>query len=150
MRRLSIALALLLAAPAVAGAQDTTRRPTPAQTAGAQTMDQRAAAQRRAAGIRGPRTTVCRGAAIPTGWIVVDDMREPTMCGGENPSILNAYNVWAIERFDQRPVGSTIDICASALTPDGWTLVDVFRDRDACGHPTDAFVANMKRIRRTR
>ena len=149
MRRIAFALACLAAAPAVAAAQDTTRRPSPASAAGAQTMDQRAA-QRRTAAPRGARTTICRGSAIPAGWVLVDDMREPTMCGGENASVLNAYNVWAIERFDNRAVGTTIDVCASAITPDGWQLVDVFRDKDACGHPNDAFVANVKRIRRVR
>lgn len=149
MRRLVLALACLAAAPLAAAAQDTTRRPAPVPTAGAQTMDQRAA-QRRAPGARGERNTVCRGAAIPAGWILVDDMREPTMCGGENLSIRNSYNVWAIERYDNRPVGTVIEVCASVLTPDGWTLVDVFRDKEACGHPADAFAANVKRIRRMR
>lgn len=149
MRRIALALLCLVAAPAVAAAQDTTRRPAPVNAAGAQTMDQRAAQRRTAAG-RGSRTTICRGAPIPAGWILVDDMREPTMCGGSNSSALNAYNVWAIERFENRVVGTVIDVCASAITPDGWQLVDMFRDKDACGHPNDAFVANVKRIRRMR
>jgi hypothetical protein len=137
------------ATPAVAAAQDTTTRPSPASTAGAQTLDQRAAL-RRTPSARGARTTLCRGAPIPAGWILVDDMREPTMCGGTNVSALNSYNVWAIERYDNRPVGTVIEVCASVLTPEGWQLVDVFRDKEVCGHPGDVFVANVKRIRRIR
>ena len=149
MRRIALVLACLAAAPSLAAAQDTTTRPTPASAAAAQTLDQRAAL-RRTPSTRGPRTTVCRGSAIPAGWILVDDMREATMCGGSNAANLNAYNVWAIERYDNRPVGTVIEVCASVLTPDSWQLVDVFRDKEVCGHPADAFVANVKRIRRVR
>lgn len=149
MRRIALALACLAAAPTLAAAQDTTRRPAPVNAAGAQTMDQRAA-QRRPPSGRGARNTVCRGEAIPAGWILVDDMREATMCGGSNTTALNTYNVWAIERYDNRPVGTVIEVCASTITPEGWQLVDIFRDKEACGHPADVFVANVKRIRRVR
>ena len=149
MRRLVLALACLAAAPVSAAAQDTARRPATVPAAGAQTLDQRAA-QRRMPAARGQRNTVCRGAAIPAGWILVDDMREPTMCSGENLTVRNSYNVWAIERFDNRPIGTVIEVCASAITPDGWTLVDIFRDKEACGHPADPFTPNVKRIRRMR
>lgn len=105
-----------------------------------------AEAQQRA--VRGERRIVCRGATIPAGWILVDDLRDRSMCSGENPTILRMYNVWAIERIDNRPVGTVIQVCAATPTPTGWELVDVFRDPASCGHPTEPFAANVKRIRR--
>jgi uncharacterized protein YbdZ (MbtH family) len=99
---------------------------------------------------RPERSVVCRGAAIPAGWILVDDLRDRNSCDGQNPAALNAYNVWAIERLDTQPVGSEVRVCAAAPTPAGWVVVDVFRDRDACGHPPELFIANVKTIRRAR
>lgn len=97
---------------------------------------------------RGQRNIICRGGNIPAGWILVDDLRDPNSCGGSNPAVLNSYNVWAIEKYSDRPVGTVIEVCASAPTPPGWVLVDVYRNKDSCGHPPDLFTANVKRIRR--
>lgn len=98
---------------------------------------------------RRERTILCRGAEIPAGWVLVNDMRDPNSCGGDNPATLNAYNVWSVERVQGRAIGTVIDICAAAPTPAGWVIVDVYRDRDMCGHPDGLFVANVKRIRRS-
>jgi hypothetical protein len=92
---------------------------------------------------------VCRGADIPNGWIVTDDIRDPQLCGGDNPAVLNAYNVWVIKRYDNRSPGTVMDVCANTPTPSGWVLIDVFRSRDICGHPDNPFVVNVKRIRRS-
>ena len=86
---------------------------------------------------------------MPAGWAVTDDVRDRQMCNGNNPTTLNLYNVWVIERYDNRPAGSVIDVCAAVPTPAGWVLVDVFRNKERCGHPEDMFAVNMKRIRRT-
>lgn len=94
------------------------------------------------------RQIICRGAVIPAGWILVDDLRDTTMCGGSNPAVVNSYNVWAIEKFDGAAAGTTITVCASAQTPAGWTLVDVYRDKTVCGHPDDLFATNVKVIRK--
>ena len=95
------------------------------------------------------RQYICRGATVPAGFIVTDDIRDRQMCGGNNPTTLNAYNVWVIERFDRMPVNTTMDVCAAMPTPPGWVLVDVFRRKDRCGHPDGMFDVNVKRIRRT-
>lgn len=94
------------------------------------------------------RQYICRGAAVPAGFIVTDDIRDRQMCGGDNPTTLNAYNVWVIERYDRMPVNGTMDVCAAMPTPPGWVLVDVFRRKDRCGHPEGVFDVNVKRIRR--
>src|SRR5688500_4323324 len=94
------------------------------------------------------RQYVCRGSTPPAGYIVTDDIRDPQMCGGTNPTTLNSYNVWVVERYDRMPVNTTLDVCASSPTPKGWVLVDVYRRKDRCGHPDAMFEANVKRIRR--
>ena len=122
-------------APGAPGAADRSAR-------GRQTDEQ--------SGISAERQVICRGAAVPAGWVLVNDIRDRTTCGGSNPAVLNAYNVWVIERYVERPVDSVIDVCAGVPTPAGWVLVDVYRSRDMCGHPTGPFDVNVKRIRRTR
>ncbi len=96
------------------------------------------------------RQLICRGGAIPEGWVLVDDVRDPSQCEGSNPSALRLYNVWVIERYDDRMVGTVIDICAATPIPDGWALVDVYRAKELCGHPDAALTVNVKRIRRIR
>jgi hypothetical protein len=95
------------------------------------------------------RQYICRGASVPDGFVVTDDIRDRQMCGGDNPNTLNAYNVWVIERYDRKAVNSTMDVCAAMPTPPGWVVVDVFRRKDRCGHPDGMFDVNVKRIRRT-
>ncbi len=95
------------------------------------------------------RQYVCRGATIPAGFIVTDDIRDRQLCGGGNVTTLNSFNVWVIERFDRLPVNSMLDVCAAMPIPTGWVLVDVYRRKDRCGHPDGMFDVNVKRIRRT-
>ena len=94
------------------------------------------------------RQIICRGAVIPAGWILVDDLRDTSMCGGGNPQYVNSYNVWAIEKFDGAAPGTQLTVCAAAPTPAGWSLVDIYRDKSVCGHPDDVFATNVKVIRR--
>ena len=96
------------------------------------------------------RQLICRGGVIPDGWLLVDDVRDPNACGGPNPSVVRMYNVWVIERIDDRAIGTVIDICAATPVPDGWELVDIFRAKELCGHPDDVLAVNVKRIRRVR
>ena len=96
------------------------------------------------------RQLICRGGRIPEGWVLVDDVRDRSQCDGSKPSVLRLYNVWVLERFDDRMVGTVIDVCAATPIPEGWELVDVFRAKELCGHPDDALMVNVKRIRRIR
>jgi hypothetical protein len=96
------------------------------------------------------RQIICKGAQIPAGWILVDDLRETTMCGGSNAAVVNSYNVWAIEKFEGAPVGTTLFVCANNPIPVGWTMVDVYRDKSVCGHPEDLYAVNVKVIRRNK
>lgn len=97
---------------------------------------------------KGKRQIVCRGAKVPAGWVLVDDLRDTNQCDGSNPAAIKIYNVWSIERIEGRASGSVLEVCTASPTPVGWTLVDVFRDRERCGHPEELFHTNVKRIRK--
>ena len=98
---------------------------------------------------KGKRQIICRGAKIPAGWVLVDDLRDQAQCDGSNPASIKLYNVWSIEKVEGRASGTTLEICSSAQTPAGWSLVDMFRDNNRCGHPDELFAANVKRIRKS-
>ena len=123
-----------LAAPASAAAQQPTR--TVART-------------KPGVVVQGQRQIVCRGAAIPKGWILVDDLRDSNQCDGKNPAAVKSYNVWAVEKYEGRPSGTVITVCAASPTPEGWTMVDVYRAKELCGHPDELFGLNVKRIRKS-
>ena len=99
-------------------------------------------------GPTGKRQIVCRGAAIPKGWILVDDLRDSGQCDGHNRAAVRQYNVWAVEQYEGRSSGTVITVCAATPTPEGWSLVDVYRSRELCGHPDELFGLNVKRIRK--
>lgn len=126
MRRSVIVFALLAFSLAVAAESVATQRPT----------------------YKGKRQLICKGARIPAGWLLVDDSRDATMCGGPNPAVVNAYNVWVIEDISAAPVGAVIQICSNQPLPTGWVLVDLYRDKEKCGHPNDLYSVNVKVIRR--
>ena len=146
MRHILIAAALI-AAPLTMHAQNSVRSMSVAPT---QAIAERAPTARPRRIAATTRNQICRGAAIPMGWILVDNQRDAESCDGENPVSLNLYNVWVISRYEDLPVGATLDVCASAQIPDGWQLVDLYRSKDSCGRPSDPFAVNVKRIRRVK
>lgn len=135
---LAAALLLLVGTPALAAAQGGGR----SQTVTARDESPASALP------KGERKLICRGGSIDAGWILVDDVKDPKSCGGDNPAVLNTFNVWVLEKFEGRPVGTQMDVCALTPIPKGWVLVDIFRDKTTCGHPQDSWGANVKRIRR--
>lgn len=50
---------------------------------------------------------VCAG-SVPAGWIKVNDRWDPMACGKPSSII---YNVWTIERYSDKPVGSVMNTC---------------------------------------
>ena len=116
--------------------------------AGAQQANKTTAPTKAGVTIKGKRQIVCRGAAIPKGWILVDDLRDTAQCDGNIPAAVKLYNVWAVEQYEGRPSGTTLVVCASSPTPEGWSLVDVYRNKELCGHPDELGAINVKRIRK--
>ena len=122
--------------------------PMAAAVASAQDAQKTTAAGKAGASVKGKRMIICRGAAIPPGWVLVDDLRDSKSCGGENPAVVKLYNVWSVENIADRQSGSTMNVCAANPTPPGWTVVDVYRDKEFCGHPEESFGLNVKKIRK--
>ena len=94
-----------------------------------------------------PADTVvqCSGDAVPAGFIKVNDDWDPTKCG--NPSSITR-NVSTYQRYDNRPVGTTLTVCASAAAPSGWADGTVSWDPNKCGHPSSNTSKNIKLITR--
>lgn len=84
--------------------------------------------------------TVCHDSPRPTGWIQTDDSSSATVC----PAPPTTYNRWLIKRYDNKPVGATLDVCSDAVTPGGWTVTATFWRATQCHHTG----GNMKTIRR--
>ncbi len=85
---------------------------------------------------------VCAG-ELPSGWIKVDEEWNPAMCGNPGVAILN---VWTLERYETRIVGSEMQACVGPV-PNGWTLVSTYRDTVRCGSIDPAY-QNVMTIRR--
>ena len=85
---------------------------------------------------------VCAG-QVPAGWIKTNDEWNPTVCG--NPSTI-VYNVWTIERYDNKPVNNVMTACEGAV-PAGWAKLNGTWNPTRCGYPS-AIVNNVMTIKR--
>jgi hypothetical protein len=86
---------------------------------------------------------VCAG-SIPSGWIKIDDSWDPGSCG--QPSNV-VYNIWLIERYSKKPVGSTMEACKGPV-PTKWILVSTRAIPGIC-HPNGTF-DNVMTIKRAK
>ena len=84
---------------------------------------------------------VCAG-AIPSGWIKIFDSWDPGSCGRPSDVV---YNIWLVERYTKKPVGSTMEVC-SGRVPTGWVLVSTRSIFGIC-HPNGTF-DNVMTVRR--
>lgn len=87
--------------------------------------------------------TVCSGSPVPAGYVKVNDNWDPTSCG--SPSTIT-YNVSTYQRYDNKPVGSYLNICAGAI-PGGWVMTNSSWNPTSCGHPS-SIVDNIYTIKR--
>src|SRR5687767_14453644 len=88
--------AALAVALAIGSARSLAAQPLPA-TPNRQNIIAAGARLPGAANAYANRQLICRGGAIPRGWVLVDDVRDTAQCEGSNPSALRLYNVWVIE-----------------------------------------------------
>lgn len=63
--------------------------------------------------------TVCCSSAIPPGYILINNNWSPTQCEGTRASGI-VGNMCSYERYDKWPIGKQLQVCYSALTPNGW------------------------------
>lgn len=62
---------------------------------------------------------VCRARAVPAGWVVVRYVDGGDACPPARESE-QPYNAAVIERFSQRPAGSSMVVCADQAVPRDW------------------------------
>jgi hypothetical protein len=92
--------------------------------------------------VYGQIQTICAG-PIPAGWLKTNDAWSPTSCG--NPTMIT-YNVWTIERYDNKPIGAIMTVCNQTV-PSGWATINTSWNPLTCGHPTSN-VKNVIQIKR--
>lgn len=92
---------------------------------------------------------ICAYDPVPAGYIKVDDRWDPTICG--NPTTIT-YNVWILNYYADRPVGSTIEVCGDAPTPTGWSVYGRIWNPKKCHRASSpsGSTENVNRIRRVK
>ena len=89
-------------------------------------------------------TTACCSGGTPANYLKTNDEWSPTSCG--NPSSI-VYNVCTYRRYDNKPSGSIMVICAGQPLPAGWVLDNTQWSPTSCGHPS-SIVDNVWSIRK--
>lgn len=85
------------------------------------------------------RQILCPGDPIPAGFIKVDVRRDASACPtGE---------VWVVETFRNKIVGSGMVVCADQPTPPGWEVMGIASSSGQCGS-AGASIGNIASIRR--
>lgn len=64
---------------------------------------------------------ICVG-KIPEGWIVIEFISCTGCCGVESPA---TGRMIKIQRIDNLPVGTTLEICHEQKLPKGWVVVSI-------------------------
>jgi lysophospholipase L1-like esterase len=85
----------------------------------------------------------CLSTAIPLGWIQVDyyhSFDAERDCGATGQPSINNYQI--IERHDNAPENTTIDMCLGQNVPYGWMVVANRWDTGRCGRP----VSNIRNV----
>ncbi|PWT98978.1 MAG: hypothetical protein C5B51_28120 [Terriglobia bacterium] len=98
--------------------------------------------------------TICADTPIPDGWIKVNTANDASVCGF--PSDPRLQNVWIIEKYEERPIGTRMTVCADRPrfpsgqdVPTGWIVKGRHNDPAGCGKPVDTpGVLNMMTIER--
>jgi hypothetical protein len=91
--------------------------------------------------------TICTGASVPGGYIITDRRFDPTICG--NPTSNDSKNVETIERYDNLPIGKSLDICVGQPVPLGWAVTATRWNPQTCDEPASNALKNVETIQRT-
>jgi hypothetical protein len=67
--------------------------------------------------------SICWNSTTPSGWIKIDHYTSYTSCGNGTSIYTVNNNVKVIESYYDKPVGSTMAVCALEPTPSGWQVV---------------------------
>lgn len=86
---------------------------------------------------------ICHDSPIPAGWIQTNDAFSAVACLVSPPLF---DNTWVISRFDNKPIGTTMEVCSDAATPTGWSVTNTGWRATQCHH-TSGKIKVIKRIR---
>lgn len=90
----------------------------------------------------GQTEEICENKA-PKGWIVIDS-RVCVCCGVEAP-VQN--RIFKIQRIDNLPVGTALEICPNQKIPEGWVVISIRVCRnDCCGINAYRQMKTIKKI----
>lgn len=89
-------------------------------------------------------TTACCSSGTPSGYYKIGDSWSSTSCG--NPSSI-VYNVCTYQRYDNKSIGATMNICAGQSLASGWLQIDTDWNPTTCGHPS-SIIQNIWTVRR--
>jgi hypothetical protein len=70
---------------------------------------------------------------VPADFIKTDFYPQSYQCGLDYNS--TTYNMWVVERYNTRPIGSTMKVCAGFL-PTGWSRIGTSTSTTQCGRGT--------------
>ncbi len=73
---------------------------------------------------------ICAGSR-PSGWIKINDVWNPTVCG--KPATI-IYNVWIIQQLSDQPVGAVTYVAVKEQSRPGWAVVGAAWNPTVCGH----------------
>lgn len=69
---------------------------------------------------------ICAGAAVPSGWVIIDSVTDFTMCGGFS------NDAERIEQISTLGPGATVIACSGQTLPSGWVVRDIATDFTRC------------------
>ncbi len=85
---------------------------------------------------------ICFTQPVPENFILINRFQGHLEGCDDN----HRFNVFEIQRGDNRPAGEILEACHRDVIP-GWELVEKFRDPERCG-PANGVAPNMMRIRK--
>ena len=92
------------------------------------------------------KAEICDTEPLPKGWAKTGDTWNPTKC--RNTSGIE-YNVWIIERYNDKPAGAEMEVCSVTPTPEGWAETSTRWNPTTCGHPS-SIINNVKKIKKAK
>jgi hypothetical protein len=74
---------------------------------------------------------VCSGSTIPYGYILVNFYQDFVRCGSST-TVFAASTMWVLAKYIDLPIGSLLNVCSSAPTPDGWVVSSIQSSLSSC------------------
>jgi hypothetical protein len=81
------------------------------------------------------KVTTCSG-YVPDNFLKVDFYPQSYRCGLDYNT--STYNMWTIQRYNDKSIGTTLKACAG-FTPTGWTRLSISSSSTQCGRGTGLY-----------